>query len=84
MFFMSNWPAPQKDSKISISAFSISISISQLIFIDISISAISMTALIETRVPSCSAQKPNAAFPHARPMMLQIKFDNNQPVGLER
>ena len=33
-------------SKISISTISVSISISQLIFIDISISAISMTALI--------------------------------------
>ena len=35
-----------QSSEISISTFSISISISQLIFIDISISPISMTALI--------------------------------------
>ena len=45
MFFLPNWPAPQKGSH-QIQKFSISISISQLIFIDISISAISMTALV--------------------------------------
>ena len=51
-YLLSNWPAPQQRSqisfKISISTFSISISISQFIFIDTSISPISMTALIKT------------------------------------
>ena len=50
MFLLSDWPSPQQgshpSSKISISIFCISISISKLIFIDMSISPISMTALV--------------------------------------